>query len=127
VKRILCYLTGTKTKGIIYQAEHMDLQGDNPFYRYADAAYMNSEDYHSTSRYIFIMNAGAITWGLCKQTIITLSSTEAEYITLSEAMHEAKWLATLYDELGYQANRPIKIFGNNNGSIAMAMNPQFHK
>jgi hypothetical protein len=118
---------GTKTKGIIYQAECMDLQGDNPFYGYADVAYTNLEDYHSTSRYVFIVNVGAITWGLHKQTIITLSSTEAEYVALSEAMCEAKWLATLYDELGYQANGPIKIFGDNNGSIAMAMNPQFHK
>jgi hypothetical protein len=118
---------GTKTKGIIYQAKHMDLQGDNPFYGYADMAYVNLEDYHSTSRYVFIVNMGAITWGSHKQAIITFSSTEAEYITLSKATHEAKWLAALYDKLGYQANGPIKIFSDNNGSIAMAMNPQFHK
>jgi hypothetical protein len=62
-KRILRYLAGTKTKGIIYQAERTDLQGDNPFYGYADAAYANSEDYHSTSRYVFIANMAAITWG----------------------------------------------------------------
>jgi ribonuclease HI len=105
----------------------MDLQGNNPFYRYADTAYTNSEDYHSTSGYVFIVNVGAITWGSHKQTIITLSSTEAEYIALSEAMRKAKWPAALYDELGYQANRPIKIFGDNNGSIAMATNSQFHK
>jgi hypothetical protein len=127
MKRILHYLVGTKTKGIIYQAEHMDLQGDNPFYGYADAAYVNSENYHSPSRYVFIMSMGAITWGSCKQTIITLSSTEVEYIALSEVAHKAKWLATLYGKSGYQANGPIKIFGNNNGSIAMATNPQFHK
>jgi hypothetical protein len=127
VKRILCYLVGTKTKGIIYWAECTDLQGNNPFYRYTDVAYMNSEDYHSTSGYVFIANVGAITWGSHKQTIITLSSTEVEYITLSEAVHKAKWLVTLYDKLGYQVNRSIKIFSNNNRSIAMAMNPQFHK
>jgi hypothetical protein len=127
MKRILRYLAGTKTKGIVYRAERMDLQGDNPFYRYADVAYANSEDYHSTSGYVFIANVGAITWGSCKQTIITLSSTEVEYIALSKAVREAKWLAALYDELGYQVNGPIKIFGDNNGSIAMAMNPQFHK
>jgi hypothetical protein len=73
------------------------------------------------------MSMRVITWKLCKQTIITLSSTEAEYIALSEATCEAKWLAALYGELGYQVNGPIKIFGDNNGSIAMAMNLQFHK
>jgi hypothetical protein len=71
-KRILHYLVGTKTKGIIYWAEHMDLQGDNPFYGYADAAYVNLEDYHSTSRYVFIVNMGAITWGSHKQTTVSL-------------------------------------------------------
>jgi hypothetical protein len=127
MKRILHYLVGTKTKGIVYWAECMDLQGDNPFYRYADVAYVNLEDYHSTSGYVFIANEGAITWGSCKQTIITLSSTEVEYVALSKATHEAKWLAALYDELGYQVNGPIKIFSDNNGSIAMTTNPQFHK
>jgi hypothetical protein len=126
-KRILHYLAGTKTKGIIYQAECMDLQGNNPFYGYTDVAYTNLEDYHSTSGYVFITNVGAITWGSCKQTIITLSSIEVEYIILFKAAHKAKWLAALYDELGYQVNGLIKIFSNNNGSIAMAMNPQFHK
>jgi hypothetical protein len=61
VKHILRYLAGTKSKGIIYHAEPTDLQGDNPFYGYANAAYMNSEDYHSTSRYVFIVSARAIT------------------------------------------------------------------
>jgi hypothetical protein len=73
MKRILHYLTGTKTKGIVYWAECMDLQGNNPFYGYADVAYTNSENYHSTSGYVFITNVGAITWGSYKQTIITLS------------------------------------------------------
>jgi hypothetical protein len=50
-----------------------------------------------------------------------------EYITLSEAMCEAKWLAALYDKLGYQVNRPIKIFSDNNRSIAIATNPPFYK
>jgi hypothetical protein len=86
---------GTKTKSIVYQAKHTDLQGNNPFYRYTDMAYINLENYHSTSGYVFIISVEAITWGSCKQTIITLFSTEAEYITLSEAACEAKWLAAL--------------------------------
>jgi hypothetical protein len=127
VKCILCYLTGTKSKGIVYHAKPTDLQGDNPFYGYTDAAYTNLEDYHSTSRYVFIVSARAITWGSHKQTIIMLSSTEAEYVVLSEAAHEAKWLTSLYGELDYQAQEPITLLGDNNGSIAIATNPQFHK
>jgi hypothetical protein len=126
-KRILRYLAGTKSKGIIYQSELTELQGSNPFYGYVDAAYANADDYHSTSGYIFLASSGAITWGSRKQTIITLSSTEAEYVALSEAARETKWLAALYAELGYQPRGPITILGDNNRSIAMATNPQFHK
>jgi hypothetical protein len=124
---ILCYLAGIKYKGIVYHAESMDLQGDNPFYRYTDIAYMNLEDYHSTSRYVFIVSARAITWGSHKQTIITLSSTEVEYVALSKATCETKWLTSLYEELDYQVQEPITLLGDNNGSIAVITNPQFYK
>ena len=67
-------------------------------------------------------SGGAITWKSKKQTTITLSSTEAEYIALSEAAREACWLRNLYDELGYNQQFPITIKGDNDGSIAMARN-----
>ena len=66
-----------------------------------DAAYANTDDYKSTSRYVFLVAGGAITWKSKKQTIIALSSTEAEYVALSEAGREACWLRNLYEEIGY--------------------------
>ena len=129
VKRILRYLKGTKNLGIKYSAEpQSELQGNsNIFYGYADAAFANIDDYKSTSGYVFIVGGGAITWRSKKQTTITLSSTEAEYIALSEAGREACWLRSLYEELGYIQTAPNLIKGDNDGSIAMARNPQFHK
>ena len=99
----------------------------NLFYGYADAAYANTDDHRSTSGYVFKVGDGAITWRSKKQTTIALSSTEAEYIALSEAGREACWLRNLYDELGYTQRNPIIIKGDNEGSIAMTRNPQFHK
>ena len=72
-------------------------------------------------------SGGAITWRSKKQTTIALSSTEAEYVALAEAAREASWLRNLYDELGYSQLDPTLIKGDNNGSIAMARNPQFHQ
>ncbi len=59
--------------------------------------------------------------------MIVLSSTEAEYIALSEAAREACWLRSLFHELGFLQVLPMMILGNNEGSIALAKNPQFHK
>ena len=129
VKRILRYLKGTKNLAIKYSANPQDKlhEKSNIFYGYADAAYANTDDYKSTSGYVFIVGGGAITWRSKKQTTIALSSTEAEYIALSEAGREACWLRSLYQELGFTQESPNIIKGDNDGSIAMARNPQFHK
>ena len=54
-------------------------------------------------------------------------TTEAEYVALSEAGREACWLRSLYEELGQKQKSSTLIKGNNDGSIAMARNLQFHK
>ena len=129
LKRMLHYLAGTKTHGITYSKNHSKrvLDGENLFHGYADAAYANTDDYKSTSGYVFQMGGGAITWRSKKQTTIALSSTEAEYVALFEAGHEACWLRSLFEELGENQSLPTLIKGDNDGSIAMVHNPQFHK
>jgi hypothetical protein len=130
LKRILRYLKGTKKLGIKYSSatpQHVgQQQNTNLFYGYADAAYANTDEYKSTSGYVFVAGGGSITWKSKKQSTVALSSTEAEYIALAEAGREACWLRTLYDELGYTQESPNIIKGDNDGAIAMARNPQFH-
>ena len=59
--------------------------------------------------------------------MITLLSTEAKYISLSEAAHDVKWLTSLYDELRFHQNRPLLLLEDNNRSLAIANNSQYHK
>ena len=127
VKRILRYLAGTQDHGITYSKSLASTNiDDNNFYGFADAAFANHDDLKSTSGYVFLASGGAITWKSKKQTTIALSSTEAEYVALSEAAREACWLRNLYDEIGYPQKYPTIIKGDNDGSIAMAKNQQFH-
>ena len=129
LKRILHYLAqlaGTKKFEITYHKSPTSA-GANSTHGFSDAAYANTNDLKSTSGYVFLAKGGAITWRSKKQSTIALSSTEAEYVALSEARCEACWLRNLYDELGYKQNNPMLIKGDNNGSIMMARNPQFHK
>ena len=128
-KRILRYLKGTKSLAIKYLAQSDEelQENKNLLHRYADAAYANMNDYKSTSGYVFIVGGGAITWRLKKQTTVALSSTEAEYVALLEAGHQACWLRSLYDKIGYTQESPILIKGDNDSSVTMARNPQLHK
>ena len=56
-----------------------------------------------------------------------LSLMEAGYVALSEAGHEATWLRNLYGELVFPQINPTIIKGNNDGSIVLTHNPQFHQ
>jgi len=97
-------------------------------YGYADAAYGNVDNNKSITGYVFLVADGAITWCSKKQITTALSSTEAEYVTLSESACEACWLRSLYDELGLLPKElPMLVLGDNEGAIAMTKNPQFHK
>ena len=127
VKCILRYLAGTKDLRITYRKPQQSQSHLELLHGFADAAYVNNSDYCSTSGYVFIVGGGAITWGSRKQTSVALSSTEAEYVALSEATQESKWLQMLYEELGFEQNYPIPLFGDNQGSFMMVNNPQFHK
>uniref|UniRef100_H3GB36 Reverse transcriptase Ty1/copia-type domain-containing protein n=2 Tax=Phytophthora ramorum TaxID=164328 RepID=H3GB36_PHYRM len=124
LKRVFRYIQGTKTHGIEFQASCNDgLQG------YSDADWAGDiESRRSTSGYAFMMNGGCISWRSKKQRTVALSSTEAEYMALSEATQEAVWLKVFLCELGEMASdEAVKIYEDNQGSIALAKNPQFHK
>jgi hypothetical protein len=82
-KRVLRYIKGTRNYAITYQKtskRHVGPIDSNLFYGFTDAAFANTHDQHSISRYVFLANEAAITWGSKKQATITLSSAEAEYV-----------------------------------------------
>jgi hypothetical protein len=97
------------------------------FYGYSDASFASESDGKSISGHVFMSGNGPIVWGARKQRMVVLSTTEAEYVALSEAAREAAWLRNLYEELGHTQTAPTLIRGDNQGSMAIAENPQFHK
>lgn len=127
LKRILCYLAGTKNLRITYSALPIHNNGGNLFQGYVDAAYSNTEEARLTSGYVFTVGGGVITWMSWKQSMAALSTTKSESVALSKASHEVCWLRNLFTELGFPQPGPTMIHSDNNGSIAMAKNPQFHR
>jgi hypothetical protein len=52
---------------------------------------------------------------------------ESEYVALSKAGCEAVWLRNLYDKLGFPQKAAVIIKGDNEGSVILTHNPQFHQ
>jgi hypothetical protein len=73
-----------------------------------------------------MMGEGAISWMSKKQASTATSSTEAEYMALSNATKEAIWLKRLLAEMGFRDNSAVPIFEDNEGAIALTKNPEFH-
>ncbi|KAE8673710.1 hypothetical protein F3Y22_tig00111774pilonHSYRG00047 [Hibiscus syriacus] len=54
----------------------------------------------STIGYVFTLSGGPICWKSSVQSVVALSTTEAEYMAATEAAKEALWLTGLVKELG---------------------------
>jgi len=120
-KRALRYLQGTQNVGPKYNAEIT-----TPVQAYCDADYGAGEDRKSISGYVFMLAGSAISWQAKKQTTVALSTVEAEYHALAQAIKEAIWLQALLKDLGMEKYAPRTINCDNQGAIALAKNPTHH-
>ena len=65
-------------------------------------------------------------WSSEKQPIITLSTTEDEYISAAHATKEAMWLCTFMGEITVLPTTMITIYCNNQSMIALSKDGQYH-
>ncbi|GJS14589.1 zinc finger, CCHC-type containing protein [Tanacetum coccineum] len=94
ITRVFKYLRGTMNYGLSYMGYPSVLEG------YSDASWINHvEDSSSTSGWVFLLGGGAISWASKKQTCITGSTMESEFVALAAAGKEAEWLRNLIHEI----------------------------
>jgi len=68
----------------------------------------------------------AMTWKTKKQDVVALSTTEAEYMALSEAAKAAAWMRNLYTELGIPVDKPTTIYEDNISTMILAEHGSQH-
>lgn len=120
-KQILRYLRGTINLGI-----HFNYRGDNILYGYADADFAgDTDDRKSTSGIVFMLNGGPIHWKSKKQSSVSLSTTESEFISACDAAKDAVHLHMLLNELGFIQPQPIHIYEDNQATIKIAHNETY--
>ena len=90
VRRVLKYLRDTINYGLCFSGFPSVLEG------FSDANWiLNLDEMKSTSRYVFILSGSAVSWKSFKQTCITRSTMEVEFIALEKASSEVEWLRNL--------------------------------
>ena len=126
-KHVLRYLSRMPTLSITYRPPPLHLQG------YSDADWAGDMDTRrSTTGYIVMLNNGAIAWKSRRQPMVALSTIEAEYMALTEATKDLKWIRTLLAKLDYSNNKsstdesPTDLFSDNQSAIALSKNPVSH-
>ncbi|EER28295.1 copia-like retrotransposon family protein [Coccidioides posadasii C735 delta SOWgp] len=123
-KQILRYLKGTKSKGIVFKRD-MDPEGLKPAAS-SDSDWAGADPaYKSTSGYIITMNGAPISWRSQRQTSVSKSTTEAEYLAASEAACELVWINDLLIDAGVISEgsaklRSSKLSVDNKGAVDLA-------
>ncbi|MCI15964.1 copia-type polyprotein [Trifolium medium] len=113
-KRVMRYLKGTMDLGIWYKRnESMKLVG------WSDSDYAGDlDDRKSTSGYVFMLGSSSISWSSKKQAIVTLSTTEAEFVAAASCACQDIWLRRILEQLG-QIQQCTIINCDNSSSIKL--------
>ena len=119
---ICCYLRGTSKYCLTYNGT----SGQGLITCTNSDWASDSNNRQSQTGYFLKLAGGAISWTSHVQKTVALSSTEAEYMALSDCSRQVVWMHTLMGELGYHL-KPIPICGNNQGSIFITFNPVTEK
>jgi hypothetical protein len=121
-KRVLRYLAGTMDLGIVYGPSSTRLVG------LSDADWGgNLDTRRSTTGFVIMLNGGAIAWRSKRQTTVALSTMEAEYMALTEAAKEIKWMRHFLFELGVAKKDGSTVLRTDSeGAEALAKNPVNH-
>ncbi|KAJ9551850.1 hypothetical protein OSB04_015895 [Centaurea solstitialis] len=133
VKRILRYLKGTVSHGLLIQQQSSHLlhayadSTHNSLSAFSDADWAGCpDDRRSTWGYAIYLGSNLVSWSARKQKTVYRSSTESEYKALADAVAELTWIQALLLELRVTVHSPPTLWCDNLGATYLSANPVFH-
>ncbi|GMF60078.1 unnamed protein product [Phytophthora fragariaefolia] len=116
--KVVRYLLKTKDVGIVYDGSlGTELEA------YSDADWAgNRDDRRSMSGMMLMMCGAPVVWRSTFQTTAALSSTEAEYMALSDCVKECIWMRRLLKDMGVDQGGATVTYEDNQGAMALAKN-----
>jgi hypothetical protein len=122
VKRIFRYLKGTSDFGLWYPRNK-----GFELISYTDVDWAGSVDEKkSTSGNAFFLGECLVSWSSRKQSSISLSTTEAEYIAVVECCTQILWMIQTLEDIKIECNQLIPIYCDNTSAINISKNPVMH-
>ncbi|XP_059627486.1 secreted RxLR effector protein 161-like [Cornus florida] len=121
-KRILRYVKGTISYGLHYifsPTLSITAFSDANWGRYLP-------DRKSTSGCCYLLGSNVVSWLSKKQDTVSLSTSEAECIAVSQAESQLFWMTTTLTDLGLQFLGPPKLYCDNQSAIAISKNPTLY-
>jgi hypothetical protein len=123
VKRIIKYLVNTKDLGITWKVTAEDRKAGftDVIFGVVDALFaMDPITRRSHAGCVTFNNHDLVSWCSKLQSIVTLSSAEAEYIALADVICEVKYLREMGPGLGFAQAEPTFIYEDNRAAIMVA-------
>jgi hypothetical protein len=122
VQWVFRYLSGTRYHCLCFGTSRDGVQG------YVDSDYGGDMDgRRSLIGYVFTMGSCAISWKAVLQPTVALSTTEAEYMAVTEGFKEAIWLKGLFNSLSSDELTVDSVFCDNQSAIFLAKDQMFHE
>ena len=123
VLRILRYLRGT-----VFQSLLLPSTSSLELRAYSDADHgSDPTDRKSVTGFCIFLGDSLISWKSKKQSIVSQSSTEAEYRAMASTTKEIVWLRWLLTDMGVSFSHPTPMYCDNQSSIQIAHNSVFHE
>lgn len=117
-KRVLRYLSGNRRLGITFGGGSAELIG------FSDADWGGDEvTRRSRSGVVFMMNKGPVSWTSQKQSTVSTSTCQSEFMAAFEAAKQAVWLRRLMHDFGLGEKKPTMINIDNQGCNCIIKNP----
>ena len=88
---------------------------------YSDADWENdTTSRHSVTGYVLTLQNAAVCWKSRLQKTVALSTAEAEYMAMAEAIQEVAWFKNLIGELIPNETEPTLVYCDNKSAICLS-------
>ena len=118
INRVIGYLDHTRHRAICYQSTKTR-PGTTAVSFASDASYGDNQDRKSSEGFLIQLFGGPVDWKATKQKTVTLSTTEAEFLALTEAGKAVYWWKRLFEAVKFNPEQEIEIQCDNEQTVGL--------